>query len=63
MEEAIECTPPKLDQTEVIFRDLSDCDCNFDSELEEEQTKTANMNAWKILTNYSELELRVADPC
>lgn len=43
--------PSKLDQTEVALWNLSDGDCNYNSELEEEQTDVVIVEAWKIKTN------------
>lgn len=54
--------PSVLDQIEVDLRDLSDCDCNSNSELEEEQAKVVDMSAWNILTDDNELELHMASP-
>lgn len=41
----IQCTQSELDQTEVVLGDLSDGDCNLDSQLEEEQTEAVVANA------------------
>lgn len=47
----------------MALGDLSDCDCNSDSELEEEQREAVDMYTWKILTDDIELTLQVASHC